>query len=121
MRGALHDLASWFLRFDGTRFGTVVVPAICITLVATSITFFTQASAVSLSGAPAVLNGVAQTTSNHSLKGDRLILAGTKLEARSGTKIPVGCERAFSAFAKLNHANVVARCVTAIDPSSKLG
>ena len=112
-------------------FATLMIAAICSILVALSIAFCLQASATSLRGGTAVLSHVGRITSNPSFKGDRLISARAKIESdvnvtRSsatsrGTKIPVGCERAFSAFAKLNHTNVAVRCVTGIEPPSKLG
>jgi hypothetical protein len=112
-------------------FATLIIAAICSILVALSIAFCLQPSASPSRSATAVLNAVGRVTSNHSFKGDRLIGDGTKAVdqvkvSRSsatsrGTKIPVGCERAFSAFAKLNHANVAVRCVTAINPPSSVG
>ena len=112
-------------------FATLMIAAICSILVALSIAFCLQPSATSSRSATAVLNDVGRVTSNPSFKGDRLISARAKIESdvnvtRSsatsrGTKIPVGCERAFSAFAKLNHANVAVRCVTGFEPPSKLG
>jgi hypothetical protein len=109
----------------------VIVATICTAVVGLSIVFCLQASATSLPGGTAVLSDAGRITSNPSFKGDRLKSARAKVESdvnvtrssatNRGTKIPVGCERAFSAFAKLSHANVAVRCVTAINPPSKFG
>jgi hypothetical protein len=122
---------NWTISSLDPGFATLIIAAICSILVALSIASCLQPSATSSRSATAVRNDVGRVTSNHSFKGDRLIGAGTKADddvkvSRSsatsgGIKIPVGCERAFSAFAKLNHANVAARCVTAINPPSSVG
>jgi hypothetical protein len=112
-------------------FVALIAAAICSTLVAVSLAFCLEASGASLCSGTSVLSDVGQVTSNPSFKGDRLISARAKAEddvkvsrssaASRSTKIPVGCERAFSALAKLNHADVAVRCLTSIDPASKLG